>query len=121
MSFPSIVATVTGWVLVGLVAGTIAHEAGHCAAAALASIPIRRVRIGTGAVWMETRLGKIELELRVLPVGGFVWITADRKTSRPRLVGFMLGGAAMNAALLGATAWLWQTRTLSGLPEDPLV
>ena len=103
MSFPSFLATGMAWALVGLVAGTIAHEAGHCAAAKLASLPVLRVRIGTGAVVMRTRLGKIELKLRLVPVGGFVWIKADRNTPRPRLIAFMLGGVAANAALLGVT------------------
>lgn len=106
MSFLSIFATVLWWMLVGFVAGTIAHEAGHCAAAALTSLPIRKVRIGAGEVWLRTRLGAAELELRMVPLGGFVWITADRKTSRSRLVLFMLGGIAANSALLGAVLWL---------------
>jgi Peptidase family M50 len=118
MSFLSIFTTVLWWALVGFVAGTIAHETGHCAAAALASLPIRRVRIGTGEVWLRTRLGAAELELRMMPLGGFVWIAAGRTTSRPRLVAFMLGGIAANAALLGVTIWLW--RSVPGLPEDPL-
>src|SRR5262245_22044427 len=106
MSFLSIFATLLAWALVGLLAGTIAHEAGHCLAAALTALPIRRVRIGTGAVWLRTRVGKAELELGVLPLGGFVLIDAGRTTSRPRLVAFMLGGVAANAALLGIILWL---------------
>ena len=70
---------------------------------------------------MRTRLGKIELELRLVPVGGFVWIKADRNTPRPRLIAFMLGGVAANAALLGVTVWLSHTAAPQSASEASLI
>ena len=121
MSFLADFTTELAWAFVGLVAGTVAHEAGHCAAAALVSLPILRVRIGNGAVVKRARLGTIELEFRLVPVGGFVWIKADRSTPRLRLVAFMLGGGAVNAALLGITVWLWHSAALPRSSEMSLL
>jgi len=92
-------------IIVGFVVGLVAHEAGHCACAALASMPIKKIRIGVGPVLMRARLGKVELALHALPIGGLVQVEINRTTTRLRLAVFVLGGILANVALLGLAAW----------------
>jgi hypothetical protein len=120
VQFLSIFTTTMAWMLVSLVVGLFAHEAGHCAAAALAALPIRRVRIGMGRLVAQAWLGKTELELCMVPLRGFVLAEITRLTPRPRLAVFLLGGLAVNAVLFGITFWLWRHSRVLDLSEDPL-
>ncbi len=113
-------ATAFAWILIGFVVGMIAHEAGHAAAAALASLPIRRIRIGTGKMIAQARLGKTEVQLGLIPLSGFVLAEITRHTPRPRLAVFLAGGMVVNAVLLGVTFWLWRGDVVPGLPEEAL-
>ena len=105
-------------ILVGSVVGIVAHEAGHCAGAALVSIPIRKVRIGVGPPLLRARCGKAELELRAFPIGGLVQVEMSEKSTRPRVAVYTLGGAAANAALYGIAVWLWQSGLAPALPHE---
>ena len=105
---------------VGVTVGIVAHEAGHCAFAAVASLPVTYVRIGIGAGVAHRRLGGIELHLHALPLGGYVGVAADGKTARLRIAVFTLGGIAANAMLLGLAAWLLQADALPSLPRTAL-
>jgi hypothetical protein len=61
------------WFIAGIAIGIIFHEAGHALCAMIARIPIRRVLIGIGPLLLRTRVGDVQLELRLLLLGGAVY------------------------------------------------
>jgi hypothetical protein len=116
----SIFTTSMAWMLIGFVTGLIAHEAGHCAAAALTSLPIRRVRIGVGPIVAQAKLGNAELEFRAVPLSAFVAVQITRQTPRLSLAAFLAGGMTVNAVLLAISIWLWRRHAAMDLSDDPL-
>jgi hypothetical protein len=93
-------------ILIGLALGAIAHEAGHFAFSAIGPISIKLVSVGAGPVVLRGRLGKTDLELRALPVGGFVSIVPYQNIRKPWIVLYLLGGPLGNCALIGLVAWI---------------
>jgi hypothetical protein len=56
--------------LAGFAIGIALHELGHLAFAAIASIPVHRIFIGTGPLLWQSHFGDTALELRALPLAG---------------------------------------------------
>lgn len=52
--------------------GTILHESAHALAARLAGFTLRRIRIGAGPIHFTARLGKADVEVRLIPGWGMV-------------------------------------------------
>src|SRR5262245_57896636 len=94
------------WCFIGLVVGVAVHEAGHLLCAIVASIPIRLLSVGVGPILLRGRVGGTRLELRLLPLSGFVaprLVTGVRKVP---LSLFLLGGILGNAAVICLIAFL---------------
>jgi hypothetical protein len=91
---------------IAMALAAIAHEAGHFAFSAIGKISIKLVSVGVGPVVLRGRLGKTDLELRALPVAGFVSIVPYQNISKPWMVLCLLGGPLGNCALIGLVAWI---------------
>ena len=92
-----------GLYLLGLVAASVVHEGGHLLCARVCSIPIGRIVIGGGPVLMRLHVGKVQLEWRLLPVGGLVVPAAlPNLQARGPMALFFLGGVLGNVAAIGA-------------------
>jgi len=105
------------WWLVGLIVAVAVHEAGHLLAAIVASIPIRLLSVGVGPLLLRGRIGRAQLELRLLPLSGFVsphYVTGLRKG--PLLL-FLLGGILGNLALICLLALLDAVGAIQKLPQ----
>jgi Peptidase family M50 len=91
-----------GLYLLGLVAGSVMHEGGHLLCARVCSIPINRIVIGGGPVLMRLHVGKVQLEWRLLPVGGLVVPAAlPNLQARGPMALFFFGGVLGNVAAIG--------------------
>src|SRR5262249_9280283 len=60
------------WLFAGAAIGIVCHELGHLMCAAIGSIPIRLIVVGAGPLLWRSRFEETWLELRVLPLSGFV-------------------------------------------------
>src|SRR6266536_1259603 len=91
----------------GLIVGIVAHEAGHLLCARIGSIPIRQMVIGWGPVLLRGRVGELQLELRLLPLCGFVVPAASAGLPKRWAVAlYLLGGVLGNIAVIGVVVWL---------------
>jgi hypothetical protein len=90
----------------GLALCVVFHEAGHWMFSVLGSTPIRRVSIGVGPVLLRGRVRETTIELRLLPLAGFV-IPYPPMVYRPFWYAlFLLGGVLGNVALIGIATGL---------------
>jgi Peptidase family M50 len=88
------------WCLCGLALGVVWHEAGHFLCARLCAVPVRRVSIGIGPRLARFRLGEVQFDLRLLPLGGRVAISPPLAARKLAMLLFLLGGVLGNVALL---------------------
>ncbi len=96
-----------GLYVLGFFVGSVAHEGGHLLCARVCSIPIGQTVIGCGPLLMRGRIGKMQLELRVLPVGGLVIPAALPNFHKRGLMAlFFLGGVLGNVTAIGAIVLL---------------
>jgi Peptidase family M50 len=105
------------WWFVGLIVAVAVHEAGHLLCAIVASIPIRLLSVGVGPLLLHGRVGSTRLELRLMPLSGFVslrLVTGLRKG--PQLL-FLLGGILGNVALICLIAFLDVVGAVQKLPQ----
>jgi hypothetical protein len=91
---------------VGLAVGVACHEFGHLLCARLGSISAYLLSVGMGPVLWRGRIGKTRLEIRSLPLSGFVAYYPKAATRKYWIVLFLLGGVLANAALIVAAAWI---------------
>lgn len=89
------------WFLLAYAIGVVCHETGHLLLALLGSIPVRLISIGAGPVVLRGRIGETTLELRLLPLSGFVFHYPLLQYRRFRHVLFLLGGVVANAMVIG--------------------
>jgi Peptidase family M50 len=94
------------WWLIGYAIAIATHEAGHLACATIASIPVSLLSVGVGPLLLRGRLGNTRLELRLLPVVGFVLPAPKTRISKPRLTLAILGGVLGNVAMIVLVAAL---------------
>jgi membrane-associated protease RseP (regulator of RpoE activity) len=71
------------WMLAFWMPLLVLHEAGHALAARALGWRVERVVIGFGAPWRELRIAGTRVELRRLPVEGFVETFPDDGVARP--------------------------------------
>src|SRR5262249_54823295 len=95
-----------GWFFAGYAVGAVCHELGHALCAAIGSIPIRRIQIGTGPILLHHRFREISLELRLLPLSGMVTTYPVTNFRRFYWALFILGGVLGNVAVIAAIAGL---------------
>jgi hypothetical protein len=90
----------------GLTIGMAAHEAGHLLCAVIASIPVRLVSVGVGPVLLRRRRGETTLQLRLLPLAGFVMTYPTINVDRRWSLLLLLGGFFGNVTVIALVAWL---------------
>jgi hypothetical protein len=105
----------------GYVLGILAHEAGHVVFGWLGGLSISRIVIGVGPVLLGKPIGGVELELRAVPVCGFVTPASYANASRLGVCLFTAGGVIGNIALIGVAALVYRLGPLSPLAEFTLI
>jgi hypothetical protein len=88
------------WFLPGLAIGVVFHELGHLTCAAVGSIPVYKIVIGSGPLLWRSRFGSSWLELRAAPLAGRVQPYPVLKYRRFWWALFVLGGALGNLAVI---------------------
>lgn len=78
---------------------TVIHEGGHALMARWVGWRVERVVIGVGPVWRATEIGGVPVELRRVPLGGFV-VPVPERLDRPRLSNALIFFAGPGAELL---------------------
>lgn len=81
------------------------HEAGHAVVAWLVNWRVLRISIGYGPLASRFRVGSAEVELRLIPLGGYV-MTAPTRVRWPQLENALIyaAGPGSELALLGLLA-----------------
>lgn len=94
------------WVAGAAILATDVHELGHYLAARCFGIPVRKLVLGSGRKLLRIRAGETELELRVLPVSGFIlpypYLRAERGPMLAMLAGGCLANLTVAALIVGA-------------------
>jgi ATP-dependent Clp protease adaptor protein ClpS len=88
------------WFLSGLAIGVAFHELGHLTCAAIGSISVYQIVIGSGPLLWHGRFGPTWLELRVAPLGGRVQPYPLLHYRRFWWALFLLGGVLGNLAVI---------------------
>jgi hypothetical protein len=73
----------------------ILHEFGHWAAARFCSVPVTAVGLGWGPKLCGRILGKIDYQLRLLPLGAFIRMDMRTLQSRPLIQQLLVLGAGI--------------------------
>jgi hypothetical protein len=97
------------WILLfflGLAIGAVCHEFGHLLCARLGSIPVYLLSVGRGPVLWRGRIGETRLEVRSLPLSGFVACYPEAAPRKYWIALSLLSGVLANAALIVAAAWM---------------
>jgi hypothetical protein len=94
------------WFALGVVIGSACHELGHMLCAAIVSIPIHSIVVGSGPLLWRGRFGESWFELRLLPFSGFVAAFPPMKCRRYRWALFLLGGVLGNVTVVCLLAGL---------------
>ena len=81
---------VSAWIGVAL------HEASHAAAARLANLEIKEIRVGKGPTVFRTRLLETDIYLDLIPMGGWVWTFPSLRYSKSAKLFFYAAGPAMD-------------------------
>ncbi|MBA1144582.1 site-2 protease family protein [Mesorhizobium neociceri] len=76
--------------------GVALHEASHAAAARLANLQIREVRVGKGPTVFRTRLLETDFYLGLIPLGGWVRTFPSLRYSKSAMLLFYAAGPAMD-------------------------
>ncbi len=91
---------------VAFLLGATAHELGHVAFAYAGSIPVRLLSVGAGPSLLQTRIGEISIELRLVPLCGFAGLYPAGIARKYATMLFAIGGILGNVALIGIVACL---------------
>ncbi|MFN3202161.1 MAG: site-2 protease family protein [Bradymonadia bacterium] len=93
---------------------TAIHEAGHAIMARLMGWRVERVVIGFGPLWKGFSVDGVPVELRMIPIGGYV-LPVPERTDRPRLANALIFAAGPGAELAVVALLLlifgWTTMT----------
>ena len=89
------------YVLACAVLAMLAHELGHYFAARKCHVPASEIGMGAGPRLCGVRLGSLQLNLRLYPIGSFVRLDGDALYSRPLSQQLFIhaGGVLMNLLL----------------------
>ena len=104
----------------GLVAGIACHEFGHMLCAALLSLPIHVISIGSGPLLWRGRIGETRLELHAVPSSGCVRLYPQPVIRKFSALLCVLGGVLGNAALIGLVAVVDEARLVPPWGRDYL-
>lgn len=117
----------TGFVInfgLGYVLGVVLHELGHFAFAKLAGLPVAKVVIGARGLLCAFSLGRVDWEIRVLPLAGRVIIEPSVYQAKYRSILMVSGGVMANAAFAVILHFVWDVPfvpTKSDLPLQGLM
>ncbi len=85
---------------------TVLHEAGHAVVASLLGWRVCRVVIGVGRPRLNLSVRGVPVEVRTVPLGGFV-VPAPVRPRSPRLESFLVYSAGLAAECVVASLALW--------------
>jgi len=87
--------------IVSFVVALVLHEAGHYFAARVCTVPIKQAGFGWGPKLCGVRVGEVEYQLRLLPIGAYIQMDMIALQARPLWQQlFVLGaGIGMNLVL----------------------
>jgi hypothetical protein len=109
-------ARVALWLIALDVGATVLHELGHAAVVLAFGARLHTISFGYGQVLHTVRWGETTLELRNVPVCGFVaWSGLASRVPRLRRALVAAGGPAVNIGL-----FLWALHMIGGWPGDDL-
>ena len=92
--------------IVSFFAALVLHELGHYFAARLCGVPIKQVGLGWGPKVYDIRVGTVDCQLRLLPVGAYVRMDMIALQRRPLLQQLFVLGAGIGVNLvLCVLAW----------------
>jgi membrane-associated protease RseP (regulator of RpoE activity) len=91
--------------IVSFVAALVLHELGHAVAARFCRVPIKQAGLGWGPKVFGVRVGKVDCQLRLFPVGAYIQMDMVALQTRPLLQQLLVVGAgiAVNFGLAFAT------------------
>lgn len=103
---------------IGVVGGTVAvHEAAHAVLAARAGGTVREVGVGFGPALLRTRVGRLPLVVRALPLGGYAAVDVEAVPPRRR-VGLLVAGPLANLAVGGSLLYLFRAHPTVTLGDE---
>ena len=85
---------------VSFFASLVLHELGHFIAARMCAVPVRRMGLGWGPTLLEVRVGEVDCQVRLLPVGAYVQMDMSVLQSRPLLQQLFVLGAGIGVNLV---------------------
>lgn len=85
---------------VSFFASLVLHELGHFIAARMCAVPVRRMGLGWGPTLFEMRLGEVDCQVRLLPLGAYVQMDMTVLQSRPLLQQLFVLGAGIGVNLV---------------------
>jgi hypothetical protein len=101
----------------GFIPGLFFHEFGHLWCGRLLSIQMYLLSVGVGPLLFRGRIGDTRLEVRALPLSGFVAVYPELVVRKYRVALFLLSGVLGNIALIALLAAI----EVSGIVPWPAV
>lgn len=86
--------------VVSFVAALVLHELGHYCAARVCTVPIKQAGFGWGPKLFGVRVGKVDYQLRLLPVGAYIQMDMIALQARPLWQQLFVLGAGIGMNLL---------------------
>ena len=86
--------------IVSFFAALLLHELGHYFAARLCAVPIKQFGLGWGPKLYGVRVGTVDYQLRLLPVGAYVQMDMIALQRRPLLQQLFVLGAGIGVNLV---------------------
>lgn len=92
--------------VVSFVAALVLHEAGHYLTARACSIPIKQAGFGWGPKVCGVRVGEVDYQLRLLPIGAYIQMDMIALQARPLCQQLLVLGAGVGMNLvLSVLTW----------------
>ena len=80
---------------VSFLASLVLHELGHYIAARMCAVPVRRAGLGWGPKLFGMRVGEVDCEARLLPVGAYVQMDMKALQTKPLVQQLFVLGAGI--------------------------
>ena len=92
--------------IVSFFAALVLHELGHYVAARMCAVPIKQVGLGWGPKLFAVRVGNVDCQVRLLPVGAYVQMDMRVLQLRPLMQQLFVLGAGVGVNLvLAVLTW----------------
>ena len=86
--------------IVSLIAALVLHELGHYFAARMCGVPIKQAGFGWGPKIFGVKVGTVDCQLRLFPVGAYVQMDMGALQRRPLLQQLFVLGAGIGVNLV---------------------